>query len=156
MLALIDRGVEIDHPFHNGNKRTALVAALAHFDRNHLILVRTKQTELFRMMIDAADHSIVYNTVKIGRETKKVPRRGSADEEVKAIADWFRPRLESITRGEAQITYRELRQILGNFGFSLSHGKNRKMNISKMETHRSLFRRTTQRQHLRMATRWPD
>ncbi|HEX6456274.1 MAG TPA: Fic family protein [Solirubrobacterales bacterium] len=31
-------GICNDHPFHNGNKRTALVAALAHFDRNHLML----------------------------------------------------------------------------------------------------------------------
>lgn len=149
-------GICNDHPFYNGNKRTALVAALAHFDRNQLILGSSKQSELFRLMIAVADHSIVHNQVKIGRETKNVPRRGTADEEVKAIADWFRPKLVSITRGEAQITYRELRQILNNFGFSLSQARNEKMNISKIETRRNLLGRTTQRERLRMSAKWPD
>ena len=76
--------------------------------------------------------------------------------EVKAIADWFRPRLTTITRGEAQITYRELRQILTNFGFSLSHGKSQKMTISKIEARRGLLGRKTRRHRVRMATRWPD
>ena len=30
-----------DHPFHNGNKRTALVAALVHLDRNKFTLYDT-------------------------------------------------------------------------------------------------------------------
>lgn len=149
-------GICNDHPFYNGNKRTALVSALAHFDRNQLVLGATKQNELFRLMIAVADHSIVHNPVKIGRETKNVPRRGTADEEVKAIAEWFRPRLTTLTRGEAQITYRELRQILQNFGFSLLHAKNHKMNISKVEVRRTLLGRTTQRQRLRMSAKWPD
>jgi prophage maintenance system killer protein len=36
-------GVCLDHPFHNGNKRTALVAMLVHLDKNHLCLFNTSQ-----------------------------------------------------------------------------------------------------------------
>jgi death on curing protein len=147
-------GICNDHPFYNGNKRTALVSALAHLDCNQLVLGATKQTELFRLMIAVADHSIVQNPVKIGRETENIPRRGTPDEEVKAIASWFRPRVEAITRGETPITHRELRQILANFGFTLERLKNQKMNVSAPETRRAFFRKT-QRQKTRMVIRWP-
>lgn len=148
-------GICNDHPFFNGNKRTALVSALAHLDRNQLILGTTKQSELFRLMIAVANHSLLHQEIKIGRETEMVPRRGSPDEEVEAIAEWFRPRVESITRGETPITYRELRQILTSFNFSLSQLKNQKMSISSAEKRRGFFR-TTQRQKTRMVIRWPD
>jgi len=38
-------GICNDHPFHNGNKRTALVCALAHLDRNRQIL-KTTSTQI--------------------------------------------------------------------------------------------------------------
>lgn len=147
-------GICNDHPFHNGNKRTALVAALAHFDRNNLMLGATKQIDVFRLMLAVASHSIVTNQVKIGRETEDVPRRGTPDEEVKAVASWFRPRVENITRGETPITYRELRQILANFNFQLTPLKNSKVDISKTETRRTLFVKK-QRQRTRMILKWP-
>jgi death-on-curing protein len=147
-------GICNDHPFHNGNKRTALVAALAHFDRNNLMLGSTKQNDLFKLMLAVASHSIVDNPVKVGRETKNVPRRGSADEEVNAIATWFRPRVQGITRGETPITYRELRQILTNFDFSLTHLKNRKVAISGVQVRRTLFVKKRRHKTL-MVIRWP-
>lgn len=72
-------GICCDHPFHNGNKRTALVCALAHLDRNRLVLRATRQRELFKLMIAVADHAIVEREVKIGRDTKSVPYRGTPD-----------------------------------------------------------------------------
>jgi prophage maintenance system killer protein len=143
-----------DHPFHNGNKRTALVSALAHLDRNRLVLGSTKQRDLFRLMISVASHSLVKRPVKIGRETQLVPRRAAPDEEVAAIANWLRPRVEKLTRGEAQITYRELRQILGNFGFSIHPSKNMKVAICVAETRRGLLRRTVRPKAV-MSLDWP-
>jgi len=147
-------GVCHDHPFHNGNKRTALVCALAHLDRNHLILKTTKQKELFNLMIAVADHAIVRNAVKIGRDTQLVPRRGEPDEEVEAVAAWLRPRVAPITRGETPITYRELRQILTNFNFMLHPMNNRKMDVCAIETRRRLFKAREHRKTL-MAISWP-
>jgi hypothetical protein len=108
---------------------------------------------MFRLMIAVADHAIVERRVKIGRETTTAYRRGTPDEEVTAIADWLRPRLSSITRGEAQITYRELRQILSNFGFSFGPSKNNKVPIVVTETH-GLFRRR-EREKTVMTIDWP-
>ena len=147
-------GICNDHPFHNGNKRTALVSALAHLDKNNLVLRTTKQNELFNLMIAVADHSILRNVIKVGRNTERVPRRGTPDEEVKAVADWLRSRIGSITRGEKPITYRELRQILGNFDFSLDARSNGKIDIFRIETRRTLLLRKTRKKTL-MALRWP-
>lgn len=144
-----------DHPFYNGNKRTALVAALAHLDRNRLVLGSAKQRDLFRLMISVADHSVVRQPVKVGRETEFVPRRGTPDEEVMAIVDWFRPRVAKITRGETPITYRELRQVLTNFGFSIRPSKNMKVAICLSEKPRGLFRRT-RREKTVMSLDWPS
>ena len=65
-------GICNDHPFHNGNKRTSLVATLAHLDRNRLVLHQTKQKELFRLMISVADHSILDSPVKVGRDNWQI------------------------------------------------------------------------------------
>jgi death on curing protein len=143
-----------DHPFHNGNKRTALVAALSHLDKNNLVLRTTKQSELFNLMIATADHRLVHRVVKVGRDTERVARRGTADEEVQAVADWLAPRIDPITRGEKPITYRELRQILVNFGFTLTTRPNGKMDVSRTETKRILLL-TTQREKAMMAIKWP-
>jgi len=145
-------GICHDHPFHN--KRTALVSALAHLDKNNYVLRTTKQSELFKLMIAVADHKIVQNPVKIGRETELVPRRGEPDEEVAAVAAWLRPRVARITRGETQITYRELRQILNSFGFSLHQMNHRKVDICAIETKRVFFKKTQQRKTI-MAVPWP-
>ncbi|MHB1807864.1 MAG: type II toxin-antitoxin system death-on-curing family toxin [Solirubrobacteraceae bacterium] len=147
-------GICNDHPFHNGNKRTALVSALAHLDKNNLVLRTTKQTELFNLMIAVADHTIVHSVIKVGRNTERIVRRGTPDEEVKAIADWLRCRVDPITRGEKPITYRELRQILGNFGFSLYARSNGKVDICRSETRRTLLLKKTRDKTL-MAIRWP-
>lgn len=147
-------GVCNDHPFHNGNKRTALVSMLAHLDRNRLYLANTKQRELFRLMIAVADHSLVQQSVKVGRETVSVPRRGTPDEEVMAIAAWLRPRVEPVRRGEENVTYRQLRQILQSFGFTLHATGSGKVAICRIEPRGPLFFKS-KKPKTKMAIEWP-
>jgi death-on-curing protein len=50
-------GVCSNHPFHNGNKRTALVSMLCHLDRNGLTLTESvTQSELYSFMLKVASH----------------------------------------------------------------------------------------------------
>jgi death-on-curing family protein len=134
-------GICNDHPFHNGNKRTALVAMLVHLDRNKLILKDTNQNELFEMILGVAAHSIVTQK-RPGRSTLRW-QRASADEEVAAVAEWIRRRAAKPRRGERQITYRELRRVLAGHGFALrpSDSKGNAMDIFKAEEERRLFRK---------------
>ncbi|HBO44968.1 MAG TPA: hypothetical protein DD670_13770 [Planctomycetaceae bacterium] len=110
-----------DHPFHNGNKRTALVALLVFLDENGLML-RCGEDELFRFILQTAKHKLVDSH----------PRQ-LADREVMAMADWIHKNSRSIEKGERPIPFRELRKILNRFGCRLAcpGGKGNRINISR-------------------------
>lgn len=96
-----------NHPLHNGNKRTALVAMLVSLDRNGKVLT-CGQDELFRYVLRTAQHRLV------------PPHWSSrSDREVLAISEWIYSNTRTITKGERPITWRELRKILTRFGCSI-------------------------------------
>lgn len=102
-------GICCNHPFHNGNKRTALVALLCHLDRNDRTFDEgVSQDELYEVMLRVASHTLA--------------RPGaSSDEEVEALAKWVRKRIRTIESGERIVTCRELRTLLQNYGFELEN-----------------------------------
>lgn len=97
-----------DHPFYNGNKRTALIAGIMHLDSNGLVLADVTRDELYDFMLKIANHDVVVKSAT-------GPTKINADEEVRSIAEWLTKRTRKITRGERVITYRELIQILKKF-----------------------------------------
>jgi death-on-curing protein len=122
-------GLTSNHPFHNGNKRTALVSMLVHLDRNRHTLHGVRQAEIFQFMINVADHRLDGG----GREARgrSARPRLSPDEEVASIARWIRNHLYRFQRGERQITFRQLRQILNSFGFDLVNPKGNSIDLIK-------------------------
>jgi len=128
-------GLCMDHPFHNGNKRTALVAMLAHLDRNRRTLFHVSQNDLFKLMISVASHEIV--PVSAGD-------RPDADAEVEAIASWIRKHSARVERGEHPITFRHLARILSGFGYRLENPQGNAIDVVKIESEtKGLFRITT-------------
>lgn len=127
--ATLTFGICNNHAFHNGNKRTALVALLAHLDKNSLTLMGTRQKDLYGMIMAVATHSVFKLRSKSARShrgrkgakgQKASSARGhNADAEVKALAAWIGDRAKKPRRGEKQITYRELNRILRRFGYEL-------------------------------------
>jgi death-on-curing family protein len=97
-----------NHPFHNGNKRTAVVSMLVLLDRNNVLLTCSEQ-ELFKQVLLVAQHGLV-------------PRGASqqADREVIAFAQWICENCRAIQRGERSLKWRELRKVLGQLGCTLS------------------------------------
>lgn len=78
------------HPFHNGNKRTALVCLLVFLDRNGRA-IRATDNELFDFVLSAADGTLKSST-----------KSGHSDEVVEAIArwiDWYSAARDSTARG---------------------------------------------------------
>ena len=120
-------GICNDHPFYNGNKRTALVAMLVHLDKNKITLFDTNQKDLYKFMLSVASHTV---GIKIDKRKKNqiIPSR-SSDEQVEAIISWLYSRSGKVTRGEKNITYNELGKILGGFGFTLENPKNNSIDI---------------------------
>ncbi len=127
-------GICHDHPFVNGNKRTALVSMIAHLDKNRLTLVNVGKDELFEMILAVATHTFV------ARGSRTRPHR-DPDNEVAEIAEWIKDRLYRMQRGERQITYRQLRRILSSHGFALENPDGNYIDVVKIEqvTERKLF-----------------
>jgi hypothetical protein len=121
-------GICNDHVFYNGNKRTALVAMLAHLDRNNLMLSGTNQSELYDFMMKVASHSIgVRHDPRARRPQEEL--RHDVDKELELIIDWIDRRATAIARGERFITYRELRRLLSKFGYTLEEPKGNRIGI---------------------------
>lgn len=119
-----------NHPFHNGNKRTALVSMLVLLDQNGLMLACPDE-ELFKFILQVAQHKLVNS--------------GSADladREVLAIAEWIHERTRLIERGDRPLPFRRLRQVLTRYDCTMEHGTSgSKMKIQRILPAKGFFSR---------------
>lgn len=93
-----------NHPFHNGNKRTALVSLLVFLDKNKLMLV-CKDEELFQFVLNVAKHKVI-----VGKY------RDLADREVQHISCWIKDNTRPVEIGDRPLTFHKLKQILSRYG----------------------------------------
>lgn len=124
-----------DHPFHNGNKRTGLVAMLVFLDENGFLLTCVED-DLFRLVLQLAQHAIVTG-----------PREELPDRETLRIADWLRANARWIEMGDRSQSWRRLHRLLTRYGcqFDFPSGGGR-VNISRvLDDHPGLFGRHRQR-----------
>lgn len=118
--ATLTFGICNDHPFHNGNKRTALVSMLAHLDKNRLAFKGgVAQNELYDLMLDLARHELTTERIAPRTRRRLGTPRYTADHQVSQLAEWLSKRVDRVRRGERQITYRQLRQVLKRHGYEL-------------------------------------
>jgi len=123
-------GVCCNHAFHNGNKRTALVAMLCHIDRNGLTLQRgVSQRDLYELMIRIADHKLV----------RKSSRRFDSDQEVGELSEWVRKNTRKLDKSERVVTFRELRRVLKSFSVELENPKGNYIDVVRYEEKRGLL-----------------
>jgi len=100
-----------NHAFHNGNKRTALVAALAFLDANGVML-ECADDDIFRLLLQLAAH-----TVHLGKSKMVWPGMDlQADREVFAVSQWLWRNTRRIEKGDRPLSWRRLRPILVTFG----------------------------------------
>ena len=100
-----------NHPFHNGNKRTALVALLVFLDENGQMLT-SDEDEVFKLLLRIAQHRVAENPA------------AEPDEEVSAIARWIFNNSRHVEKGERPIPWRRMKQILTGFNCTFhSHGQ---------------------------------
>lgn len=98
-----------DHPFHNGNKRTALVSMGAFLYENGVQLTAS-QDALFKFVLKVSQRSIV---------ARDAPDR--SDREVLAISRWIRDNTRLIERGERVLTWLKFKRVLTHYGVTWSH-----------------------------------
>jgi death on curing protein len=127
--ATLGYGICMNHPFFNGNKRTALVAMLCHLDRNDWTFDESvAQSDLYDLMLKIAKHGFDEG----GSEGDRV------DNEVSEIARWIRRRTRRVERGERIVTFRELKGILEAFGFEFDNLHDNKIDLFRIRA-RSLW-----------------
>lgn len=93
-----------NHPFHNGNKRTALVTLLVFLDENHYLLT-CNEDDLFTLVLQVARHRLVDHTLP------NLP-----DREVLAISEWVHKNARPVKQGERAIPFHKVRRILQDHG----------------------------------------
>jgi death-on-curing family protein len=111
----------LNHPFHNGNKRTGLVSMLVLLDENGLMLT-CDQDVLFQVVLRLAAHELV-------------PREWleTADREVMWLAEWMDSNSRRVEKGERAVQWRKLKQILADFNcqWEFAPGAGNKLNIHR-------------------------
>jgi death-on-curing family protein len=107
--AALYRSVALNHGFHNGNKRTALVALIAFLDLNGLVMT-CDETELFEMTLRVAQHSLV---------PAGVP--DSDDRETLIVAEWVKAKSQVVDHQERPMKWIALKKKLREFGCEFNH-----------------------------------
>lgn len=126
--AALMHSVVNNHPFHNGNKRTAVVAMLVFLDRNGHVLT-CDEKELFSFAVRMASHALV-------------PERDSliADREVQEAARWVAKCCRLVDRNEKLITWRRLKAILRDRGCEFKTLQGNRIKIERRVPTTSRFR----------------
>lgn len=141
--AALFHSVVLNHAFHNGNKRTGLVALLAFLDRHGLVLTCT-QYELFKFTLRVAQHSLV------PAYADKI-----ADREVLIITGWIKANSRRVERGERPMKWLRLKQRLRELGCETetATGVGNRLNIHREIEGKTFFglRRTLQRLQTQVA-----
>jgi death-on-curing protein len=104
-----------NHPFYNGNKRTALIAAGVYLDENGFWLEGCSDEELFEFTRRVAAHEIT--------EDKHL--------ELEYIAEWLRANSRKRMKNEKPLSYHELKDRLAEFGYEIDPPKGELLSIHK-------------------------
>ncbi len=94
-----------NHSFHNGNKRTALLASLAYLGDNGYWVTIPSDDDMFEFTRQAAAHELSENR----------------EDELAIISDWFKNNSRRRKIGEHMLKFHELREILYGFGFEFGN-----------------------------------
>lgn len=133
--AALFHSLTLNHAFHNGNKRTALVSLLVFLEANHKFLDVT-QPQLYRYVLAMASHRLVPDG----------PER--PDREVSAIAEWLEPKLGEVHRGEKILKFGQLRRILGSYDCEIRTLPGNRALVTRPHLNPRWFRRTPLQSHV--------
>lgn len=125
-------GLVKDHPFHDGNKRTALLVLLYFFNRtNRAPTIAKKKLEDF--IVDVANDGL-------GRYRRLQDLKSTTqDPEIYFIADFLRRNSRSLDRRYYRITYKELDLRLKEFGFCLNNPHKNFIDVCRIDVGHGLL-----------------
>jgi len=150
VCATLFYGLIKDHPFHDGNKRTALLTALYHLQRIGRT-PKSQQKEFEKLALrTAADELHLYSQYE--------KHRNKNDAEVLFIAHFLRRNTRELDSSLRLITYRDLDKILRRYGYYLDDPGDNHIHVAETVTERHgllLRQRTREKVVLRIGfPRW--
>lgn len=134
-------GIVKDHPFHDGNKRTALLVLLFFLNRtNRTPTIGQKELEDF--IVDIAD-----NELKKYRRLQELEAKRN-DPEIRFIADYLRRNSRLLDKRYYTITYKELDARLRDFQHCLNNPHKNYIDVCRIEESRGFLGLGTQKMRL--------
>jgi len=125
-------GLVKDHPFHDANKRTALLVTLFQLDRLNRT-PRIKQRELEDFVVEVADNRLA----KYARYRDL--SREEEDAEVHFISDFLKRNTREIDRRHYTVTFHQLNTLLRKYGLGLSNPSGNYIDVVRYDVRRKYF-----------------
>lgn len=117
--AALVHSLVLDHAFHNGNKRTAVVCLAAFLDLNGYVLT-ARDDEMIQFLIDVAEH-------KFGSTSTL----RNADVETVNIAKWIASHSRKLSAAQQNLKYHSLMTILRRYGCEDHHRDGNAITITR-------------------------
>lgn len=127
VAATLFYGLIKDHPFHDANKRTALLSLLYHLSLYGLIPT-CKEVCLETLAVRVAEGGLRGYKYKVYEKLQ-----GDPDRDVKIIAYFLRHNTRASDKKYYAITYRQLKTILNRFGYDLSNPSGGTIDVLKIK-----------------------
>jgi death-on-curing family protein len=116
-------GLVKNHPFHDANKRTALLTSLFQL-QCHNRVVSAPQRDFEVLAVRVAENTL--DKYPAFREVRNRP-----DPEVQFISRFFRKGTRALDKREFRVTYRQLSTILARHGFHLNNNHDNRVDVVK-------------------------
>ena len=117
-----------DHPFFNGNKRTALVSMLVLLDKNGWVFT-LDEDDIYEFVIALASHQLI--------ENMSAEKQPSSDEEVLEVSRWLQNHIRKLRKEEYTLKFRGFRAILNSYGCELELARRvgNRINVRRDDLH---------------------
>jgi death-on-curing family protein len=112
-----------NHPFHNGNKRTAIVALLVFLDMNGYLLT-AEEAELFSYVLALSGHG----ATKEGEFISHIP---SADDETFEASKWIASHVRKLNKEHRILKWKDFEAILRGYGCTFEHRTGNRIAITR-------------------------
>lgn len=101
-------GLVLNHAFHNGNKRTAMVSMLVFFDKNGVIMKDADESMLYDFFLRIASHDLMNGEIL------------SPDEETMIMGQWFQSHTRRLEKSEFLLKFHDLKRILAKYNAKIT------------------------------------
>ncbi len=130
-LATLFYGLIKNHPFHDCNKRTAMLSVLYYLQKMNRT-PKIKHKELEKIAIRVADH-------KLDLYRRYRPYKKDNDGEIYFVSEYFRKNTRNIDKRYYIITYHQLNSILSQFNFKIDNPHKNYIDVIRIEKRRKLL-----------------